>query len=159
MREVVDREFVVEAALAEVWSRLIDVETVASWLPILHSVAPRSPGGPGLEGSSFQAVFEDRVGPFTLRADMRIEVEGVRELEEVSIRARGEDRQVRSRIAIDAVARLSSEGPDRTRVRLTGTFEITGRVATLGAGVIRSKANKIIDTFCTNAATSLSTPA
>ena len=159
MREAVDREFVVGAVPADVWPRLIDVETVASWLPILHSVTPQSPGGPGLEGSSFQAVFEDRVGPFTLRADMRIEVEGVRELEEVSIRARGEDRQVRSRIAIDAVARLSSEGPDRTRVRLTGTFEITGRVATLGAGVIRSKATKIIETFCTNAATSLSTPA
>ena len=80
----------------------------------------------------------------------------MREPEEVAIRARGEDRQIRSRIMIDAAARLSDAGPGRTRVRLSGSYEITGRVATLGAGVIRSKATKLIDTFCTNAITGLS---
>ena len=156
MREAVEREFVVDAARAEVWPRLLDVETVASWLPIMHSVTEVSSGGSGIDGSSFLAAFEDRVGPFSLRADLRIEVAGVRELEEVSIRARGEDRQIRSRIMIDAAAQLSDEDPGQTRVRLSGAYEITGRVATLGAGVIRSKANKLIDTFCTNATAGLS---
>lgn len=155
MREAVRREFVVEASRAEAWPRLMDVETVASWLPILHPVTERTSGVDGISGASFQAAFEDRVGPFTLRADLGIEVLAVEATEEVSIRARGEDRQVRSRIMIDASARLSEDGPHRTRVHLVGTYEITGRVATLGAGVIRSKANKIIDTFCTNAATGL----
>ena len=155
MRETVEREFVVEAPRNEVWPRLLDVETVASWLPIMHSVTEVSSGGSGIHGSSFQAAFEDRVGPFSLRADLHIEVSGVQELDEVSIQARGEDRQIRSRIMIDAACRLSDAGPDRTSVDLNGTYEITGRVATLGAGVIRSKANKIIDTFCTNAAAGL----
>ena len=155
MRERVDRAFVVGAPRGEVWSRLLDVQAVASWLPIMHSVTEMSSGGSGIDGSSFQAAFEDRVGPFSLRADLRIEVAGVQELDEVSIRARGEDRQIRSRIMIDAACLLSEDGPNRTRVRLSGTYEITGRVATLGAGVIRSKANKIIDTFCTNAAAGL----
>ena len=151
MREAVDREFVVEAAREEVWLRLLDVQAVASWLPIMHSVTEMSTGPSGIDGSSFQAAFEDRVGPFSLRADLNIEVAGVRDGEEVSIRARGEDRQIRSRIMIDAAARLSDAGPGQTRVRLIGSYEITGRVATLGAGVIRSKASKLIDTFCTNA--------
>ena len=155
MREAVDREFVVEAARDAVWPRLLDVEAVASWLPIMHSVTEVSSGPSGIDGSSFRAAFEDKVGPFTLRADLHIEVAGVRESEEVSIRARGEDRQIRSRIMIDAAARLSDAGPGLTRVRLRGSYEITGRVATLGAGVIRSKATKLIDTFCTNAATGL----
>ena len=156
MREQVDRAFVVGAPRDDVWPRLLDVQAVASWLPIMHSVTEVAPGPSGIDGSSFQAAFEDRVGPFSLRADLRIEVAGVREREEVSIRARGEDRQIRSRILIDAVCSLADEGPDRTRVRLSGTYEITGRVATLGAGVIRSKANKLIDTFCTNATAALS---
>ena len=147
-----DREFVVEAGRDEVWPRLLDVQAVASWLPIMHSVTEVSSGGSGIDGSSFRAAFEDKVGPFTLRADLHIEVAGVQEPEEVSIRARGEDRQIRSRIMIDAAARLSDAGPGQTRVRLVGSYEITGRVATLGAGVIRSKASKLIDTFCTNAA-------
>ena len=156
MREQVDRAFVVDAARDEVWPRLLDVQSVASWLPIMHSVTEVSSGGSGIDGSSFRAAFEDRVGPFSLRADLRIEVAGVREPEEVSIRARGEDRQIRSRIMIDATAHLSDAGSGRTRVRLSGDYEITGRVATLGAGVIRSKASKLIDTFCTNAAVGLS---
>ena len=155
MREAVDREFVVEAARDEVWPRLLDVQAVASWLPIMGSVTEVAPGLSGIDGSSFQAAFEDKVGPFSLRADLRIDVAGVREREEVSIRARGEDRQIRSRILIDAVCSLADEGPDRTRVRLSGAYEITGRVATLGAGVIRSKAAKLIDTFCNNATTAL----
>ena len=156
MREAVEREFVVDAARAEVWPRLLEVETVASWLPIMHSVTEVSSGGSGIDGSSFRAAFEDKVGPFSLRADLRIEVAGVQEPDEVSIRARGEDRQIRSRIMIDAACLLSEDGPDRTRVRLSGAYEITGRVATLGAGVIRSKANKLIDAFCTNATVGLS---
>lgn len=155
MREAVDREFVVAAARDEVWPRLLDVQAVASWLPIMHSVTEVTSGGSGIDGSSFQAAFEDRVGPFALRADLHIEVAGVREPEEVAIRARGEDRQIRSRIMIDAAARLSDAGPGQTRVRLSGAYEITGRVATLGAGVIRSKAAKLIDTFCGNAAADL----
>ena len=152
MREQLDRAFVVEVARDEVWPRLLDVQSVASWLPIMHSVTEVSSGRSGIDGSSFQAAFEDRVGPFWLRGDLHIEVAGVQDLEEVSIRARGEDRQIRSRIMIDAACLLSEDGPDRTRVRLSGTYEITGRVATLGAGVIRSKANKLIETFCANAA-------
>ena len=155
MREAVEREFAVAAPRAEVWSRLLDVETVASWLPIMHSITQLSPGTDGIVGAGYSAAFEDRVGPFSLRADLRIDVTDVRELEEVSVQARGEDRQTRSRIMIDAAAHLSEDGPDRTHVRLSGTYEITGRVATLGAGVIRSKANKLIDAFCTNAATGL----
>lgn len=158
MREAVDREFVVEAARGEVWPRLLDVQAVASWLPIMHSVTEVSSGASGIDGASFQAAFEDKVGPFSLRADLRIEVAGVRKGEEVTIRARGEDRQIRSRILIDATCSLADEAPDRTRVRLTGTYEITGRVATLGAGVIRSKATKLIETFCTNAASGLAAP-
>ena len=156
MREQIDRAFVVGAPRDEVWPRLLDVEAVASWLPIMHSVTEVSSGRSGIDGSSFQAAFEDKVGPFSLRADLRIEVAGVRESEEVSIRARGEDRQIRSRIMIDAAAQLADAGPGQTRVRLSGAYEITGRVATLGAGIIRSKANKLIDTFCTNAIQGLS---
>ena len=155
MREAVDREFVVEAARDVVWPRLLDVQAVASWLPIMHSVTEVSSGPSGIDGSSFKAAFEDRVGPFSLRADLHIEVSGVHDGEEVSIRARGEDRRIRSRIMIDAAARLSDAAPGQTRVQLVGSYEITGRVATLGAGVIRSKASKLIDTFCTNAATAL----
>lgn len=149
MRESVEREFAVAAARAAVWERLMEVPTVASWLPILHSVAEIEPL------ARYEAVLEDKVGPFALRADLGIEVVALDEPVEVAVRARGEDRQVRSRIMIDAAVQLIEEGPEQTRIRLSGSYEITGRVATLGAGVIRSKAVKLIDAFCTQAADGL----
>lgn len=149
MRESVEREFAVAAGRAAVWERLMEVPTVASWLPILHSVAEVEPL------ARYEAVLEDKVGPFALRADLGIEVVTMDQPTEVAVRARGEDRQVRSRIMIDAAVQLIEESPELTRIRLTGSYEITGRVATLGAGVIRSKAAKLIDTFCTQAAKAL----
>lgn len=145
MRENVEREFAVAAGRAAVWERLIEVPTVASWLPILHSVVEVEPL------ARYEAVLEDKVGPFALRADLGIKVVAMDEPTEVAVRARGEDRQVRSRIMIDAAIRLHDESPELTRIRLSGSYEITGRVATLGAGVIRSKATKLIDTFCAQA--------
>ena len=150
MRESIEREFAVAASRAVVWERLMEVPTVASWLPILHSVAEVEPL------VRYEAVLEDKVGPFALRADLGIEVVTMDEPTEVAVRARGEDRQVRSRIMIDATVRLHDESPELTRIRLSGSYEITGRVATLGAGVIRSKAAKLIDAFCTQAANGLS---
>lgn len=146
MRESVEREFTVAADRAAVWERLMEVPTVASWLPILHSVAEVEPL------ARYEAVLEDKVGPFALRADLGIEVVALDEPVEVAVQARGEDRQVRSRIMIDAAVQLIEENPKQTRIRLSGSYEITGRVATLGAGVIRSKAAKLIDAFCTQAA-------
>lgn len=150
MRESVEREFAVAAARAAVWERLMEVPTVASWLPILHSVAEVEPL------ARYEAVLEDKVGPFALRADLGINVVALDEPVEVAVQARGEDRQVRSRIMIDAAVQLMEENPTLTRIRLSGSYEITGRVATLGAGVIRSKAAKLIDAFCTQAAHGLS---
>lgn len=149
MRESIEREFAVAADRAAVWERLMEVPTVASWLPILHSVAEVEPL------TRYKAVLEDKVGPFALRADLSIEVVNMDKPVEVAVQARGEDRQVRSRIMIDAAVQLMEENPTLTRIRLSGSYEITGRVATLGAGVIRSKAAKLIDAFCTQAAEAL----
>ena len=127
----------------------MEVPTVASWLPILHSVAEVEPL------ARYEAVLEDKVGPFALRADLGIEVVTMDKPNEVAVQARGEDRQVRSRIMIDAAVQLIEEGPELTRIRLSGSYEITGRVATLGARAIRSKAIKQVDAFCTQASQAL----
>ncbi len=145
MRETLERQFRVASPVGEVWTRLLDVPRVASWLPILNSVTERVPL------AEYVAVLEDKVGGFTLRADLQIDVVRLEEWVEIAVRARGEDRQVRSRILIDASARLDPDGAGGTLVGISGSYEITGRVATLGAGVIRSKANKLIDQFCADA--------
>jgi carbon monoxide dehydrogenase subunit G len=129
-----------------VWSRVTDVGEVASWLSILENVVERSPL------AAYDAVLQDRVGPFRLRADLAITVTEASEPTRLAITAAGEDRQVRSRIAVDASLALTpSAGGGGTRLRLVGNYEVTGRVATLGASTIDSKARKLVDEFCTRA--------
>jgi carbon monoxide dehydrogenase subunit G len=145
MREALERQFRVASPLADVWARLLEVPRVASWLPILNSVTER------VALTEYGAVLEDKVGGFALRADLQIDVVRLEDMVEIAVHAYGEDRQVRSRILIDAAARLDADGVDGTLVSVSGSYEITGRVATLGAGVIRSKANKLVDRFCAEA--------
>ncbi|WP_162941408.1 CoxG family protein [Desertimonas flava] len=148
-RETLSQDLIVAAPTEAIWPRLIDVTTVASWLPILHHVTERAPL------SHYDAVLQDKVGPFSLKADLAIDVVDVVEGRRIAVRATGEDRQVRSRIVIDAAVDLVPVDDSSTQVTASGTYEITGKVATLGAGTIRTKARKLVDEFCSAASVGL----
>ena len=138
-----------------VWDAVNDVRRVASWVSIVREVRDVDPPG------RYAALLEDRLGPFAMRADLDITVErGEGRAAEsgdgrrMRVTASGEDRQVASRIS--ATIELLVE-PDRTGTSLavTGRYEVTGKVATLGAGAIRKKGDKILQEFFDNASKEL----
>jgi uncharacterized protein len=113
-----------------VWSTLLDFQRVASWLSVVRDLREIE------SRKKYTTVLEDRVGPFAMRADLAIEV-GVNEPERtLHVAGSGEDRQIASRIsaALDLTVVPSEGGSD---VVVAGRYEITGRIATLGAGAIR----------------------
>lgn len=141
-----DRTISVGADAATCWKILTDVGRVAGWVSIVGSVDERQ------HLQSYTAVLEDRMGPFRMRADLDIQVRDVVEGRSLSLRAEGEDRQVASRIAVDATLRVDDDrggegGNEGSTVAVEGTYEVTGKVATLGASMIRSKARKLLDEF------------
>jgi carbon monoxide dehydrogenase subunit G len=119
---------------------LIDVPRVSEWVSVVGDVAEHE------ALARYTAVLEDRLGPFKLRADLDVVVTDIVEPQRITIKADGEDRQVGSRITVDATLGLDAiEGG--TEVVINGTYEVTGRVATMGASTIRQKASKILDEF------------
>jgi carbon monoxide dehydrogenase subunit G len=131
---------------AQVWSALLDFQRVASWLSIVGEVREVEPG------RRYGAVLEDRVGPFALRADLAVSVTA--DEPRLRVEASGEDRQVASRIT--AVVDLSLADEDGgTRVSIGGGYDITGRIATLGAGAIRKKGDHVLDEFVERLTTAL----
>jgi carbon monoxide dehydrogenase subunit G len=134
------RTIQVPADPATCWAVLTDVERVAGWVSIVGPVAEQE------RLRSYAAVLEDRMGPFRLRADLAIRVTTVHDGQLLSLRAEGEDRQVASRIAVDATLRLDPTDAG-SAVTVDGAYEVTGRVATLGASMIRAKAQKLLDEF------------
>jgi carbon monoxide dehydrogenase subunit G len=129
-----------------VWDAVNDVRRVASWVSIVREVRDVDPP------RRYAALLEDRLGPFAMRADLDITVE--REGRQMRVAASGEDRQVASRIS--ATIKLGVE-PDATGTSLTvtGRYEVIGKVATLGAGAIRKKGDKILQEFFDSAAKEL----
>jgi carbon monoxide dehydrogenase subunit G len=86
------------------------------------------------------------MGPFRLSADLAVKVTAFRQPVSITFTAEGEDRQVSSRITVEAELTIEPREAG-TVVAVNGRFEVTGRVATLGASMIRSKGEKILDQF------------
>lgn len=131
------------AAPEMVWDAMLNVRKVASWLPIVRDVKDVEPPG------RYAAVLEDRLGPFAMRADLDVTVGADALHHRMHVAAAGEDRQVASRIS--ATIDLALEPGDAgTVVTVTGRYEVTGRIATLGSGPIRKKGDKVLEEFFAN---------
>lgn len=144
-----NRELSVSSDATTCWKVLTDVPRLVDWVSIVDDAQEIDPLG------KYSAVLMDRLGPFKLKADLDISVSDVEIGKRIRVRAAGEDRQVSSRIGIDAVLTLVDLDDGGTLVGVDGSYEVVGRVATLGAGMIRQKAAKILDEFFGRAATEL----
>lgn len=143
MLQDVSRTVHVSAPPDRVWSVLLDFQRVAAWLSVvrdLREIEPRK---------KYATVLEDKVGPFALRADLSIDVSTDDAARHLHVSGSGEDRQVASRIsaALDVAVAAQGTGSD---VVVAGRYEITGRIATLGAGAIRKKGDKVLEDFFAN---------
>lgn len=132
----------------DVWAVVTDVDRVAGWVGVLGSVEVLAPL------AAYRATLTDRLGPFRLSADLDVEVGEVETNKTIHFVADGEDRQMSSRIQIEARLTLTPEG-DHTDLEVEGRYEVTGRVATLGASMIKAKGDKILDEFFVAAAREL----
>lgn len=143
------RELAVASDPGRCWQVLTDVPRLVSWVSIVEDATEIA------ALAQYRAVLADRIGPFSLRADLAIDVSDVDEPRRIRVRAQGEDRQVGSRIRVDATLRLSETSRNGTTISVDGMYEVTGRVATMGAGMITKKADTILAEFFSNAAAEL----
>jgi len=135
-----------DAGSDAVWAAVNDVRRVASWVSIVREVRDVDPP------RRYAALLEDRLGPFAMRADLDIAVE--RDGRRMRVTASGEDRQVASRISATIELAVEPDGTG-TSLAVKGRYEVTGKVATLGAGAIRKKGDKILQEFFDSAAKEL----
>ena len=137
-----DRTIELTAAPDAVWTAMLDVRRVASWIAIVREVRDVEPP------RRYAALLEDRLGPFAMRADLDVTVETEGDAR-MHVAAAGEDRQVASRISATIDLAVAAHGAGST-VTVHGRYEITGRIATLGSGPIRKKGDKILEEFFAN---------
>ncbi|MFI6348601.1 CoxG family protein [Streptomyces sp. NPDC050560] len=142
--ETFSRSLTVAAARPRAWEVLTDVETLAGWVGIVHDVTELS----RLE--KYRAVLQDRVGPFRLTARLAVSVAVEEEGRRIAVTASGRDRAVDSRISVDAVLELADSGTG-TALDVRGKYQVTGKVAAMGGGIVRKKADRILEDFFSSA--------
>lgn len=140
-RSVFSRQVTVPIERASAWEVITDVSKIVLWISVIHSAEVVVPL------DRYTAVLEDRLGALRLKADLDVRVPDHRVGEYLKLSASGEDRQVRSRITIEGSLVLKEAGPTQTEVLLDGSYDISGKVAAMGAATIRRKADLMLDEF------------
>lgn len=144
MFQDIDRTVRLPASADATWSTLVDFERVASWLAVVRDVREIEPL------KRYTTVLQDRVGPFAMKADLAIDVAADPATRTLRVSGSGEDRQIASRISASLDVTVVPES-DGCTLRVKGRYEITGRIATLGASAIRKKGDKVLEDFFTKA--------
>lgn len=141
-------EFDVEAPLDEVWDAILDVERVAPTVPGA-SVTERT------SDTAYKVAIKVKVGPMsmTYKGDVEI-VERDDAAHRAVMKARA--KESRGQGTADADVTMVLTGADgRTSAKVTTDVDLSGKVATMGQGVLQDVSGRLIGTFAKNLATML----
>jgi carbon monoxide dehydrogenase subunit G len=146
-----ENSFAVKAPIAEVWDVLIDVERAA----------PCMPGAKVLERSGddeYVVGMRVKVGPITMEYKGNVQI---LEKDPVAYRAviSGSGRELRGQGAAEARAEmvLVEEAGD-TVATIKTDVKLSGRIASMGQGVIVDVTKRMVDAFSANLAAMLAAP-
>lgn len=148
-RSEFQRQLSVSSGPEESWQALTDVSRLVGWTSIVEDAREVEPL------AAYTAVLMDRLGPFKLRADIDIALSDVDPGRSLRVKASGEDRQVGSRLTVEADLSIEPREPAGTVISVAGVYEVTGRVAKMGPGSINKKAKTIMDEFFASAGAAL----
>ncbi|HWV85501.1 MAG TPA: SRPBCC family protein [Capillimicrobium sp.] len=143
-----ENRFEVAAPLEEVWDAVLDVERVA----------PNVPGAQVLEktgDNAYKVAIKVKVGPMsmTYRGDVE-----VTERDEAAHRAvmKARAKESRGQGTADADVTMTLSGDDaRTTAEIVTEVDLTGKVATMGQGVLQDVSGRLVDAFAENLAAML----
>src|SRR3954469_13161882 len=143
-----ENRFDVEAPIQSVWDAVLDVERVA----------PTVPGAQVLEQTgenAYRVAIKIKVGPMSMT--YRGEVE-ITERDEAGHRAvmRARAKESRGQGTADADVTMVLAGADgRTSATITTDVQLSGKVATMGQGVLQDVSGRLVRTFAENLAAML----
>ena len=98
------------------------------------------------EGKRYSATMVEKVGPFKVEFPTTIEVLEREELSRIKAQASGADNKIGSRMKLDLEVKLREE-ENKTVLQFIAGVDILGKLAALGHGIIKRKADQVLDEF------------
>ena len=143
-----ENSFDVNAPIGDVWNALLDVERVA----------PTVPGAQVLERTgddAYKVAIKVRVGPMSMTYQGEVEITDRDEAEHRAVmKARARESRGQGTANADVVMVLSGDD-GRTSATVTTDVQLSGKVATMGQGVLQDVSGRLVETFAKNLAAML----
>ena len=134
------KEVEILAPREKVWEFIWDVDRFIACVPGCKEAKTIEPG------KRYAATMVEKVGPFKVEFPTTIEVLEREELTRIKAQATGADNKIGSRMKLDLDVHLREEG-DKTILSFVAGVDILGKLAALGHGIIKRKADQVLDEF------------
>ena len=134
------KEVEIRAPREKVWNFIWDVDRFISCLPGCKEAKIIE------EGKRYTATMVEKVGPFKVEFPTTIEVLEKDELTRIKAQASGADNKIGSRMKVELEVNLKGEG-EATSLSFVAGVDIVGKLAALGHGIIKRKADQVLDEF------------
>lgn len=130
----------IQAPKEKVWNFIWDVDRFIACVPGCKDAKTVE------AGKRYAATMVEKVGPFKVEFPTTIEVLEREELSHIKAQASGADNKIGSRMKIDLDVRLQGDA-NKTTLSFTAGVDILGKLAALGHGIIKRKADQVLDEF------------
>ena len=134
------KEVEILAPREKVWQFIWDVDRFIACVPGCKEAKTIE------EGKRYSATMVEKVGPFKVEFPTTIEVLEREELTHIKAKASGADNKIGSRMKLDLDVNLREQG-DKTILGFVAGVDILGKLAALGHGIIKRKADQVLDEF------------
>lgn len=134
------KEVEILAPREKVWRFIWDVDRFIACVPGCKEAKTIE------EGKRYAATMVEKVGPFKVEFPTTIEVLEREELTRIKAQASGADNKIGSRMKLDLDVNLREQG-DKTVLGFVAGVDILGKLAALGHGIIKRKADQVLDEF------------
>lgn len=135
-----EKQIEIDASREKVWKFIWDVNRFIACVPGCQEAKTLE------EGKRYSATMIERVGPFKVEFPTSIEVIEREELSHIKAQASGVDNKIGSRMKLDLDVNLRDQG-DKTILSFVAGVDILGKLAALGHGIIKRKADQVLDEF------------
>ena len=135
-----DKEVEISAPREKVWKFIWDVNRFIACVPSCKDAKTVE------EGRLYSATMVEKVGPFRVEFPTTIEVLEKEELKHIKAQASGADNKIGSRMKIELDVNLQ-ERDNKTLLGFVANVDILGKLAALGHGIIKRRADQVLDEF------------
>jgi carbon monoxide dehydrogenase subunit G len=141
---ILDQQVTVAASSERVWAFLMDVPSVARCVPGVESVEQRGE-------DEYAGALRVRIGPINVLLEGKVAVlERNAEDRRATMRVDAVDRRIRGAVNATSTMQLEPLDDDTTRLSVHTDAAVLGKLGEFGQGIMRRKADQIIQEFASN---------